>query len=235
MNRVQDTLQKIINTSDVSRYAKQYQASNMLLIEDFLPRDFVIEHLVPEVEHCKSYIHRVFVPGFKKSGSVSYQHLENYAPQLFQIYNLPAMKGFIENIVGNKLYCCPPSDQHAAALYYYTEPGDHIGIHYDKSFYKGKRFTVLIGMIQDSEHSKLVCYPDGKKKPPLTVATHPGTLVLFNGNVLWHKVSPLAENECRAILTLEYVTNTQMTFLNRHISNFKDRFLYFGKSEYQNA
>ena len=81
------------------------------------------------------------------------------------------MKKFIENIVGEPLMTCPEDDPHAVALYHYTEPGDHIGVHYDKSFYKGRRYTVLLGLIQDSVESKLMCFLganklDRRKKPP---------------------------------------------------------------------
>ena len=59
--------------------------------------------------------------------------------------------------------------------------------------------------------------------------THPGTLVVFYGDVLWHEVTPLAENEKRVILTMEYVTDPRMSWCNQFISNFKDKLLYFGK------
>ena len=144
-----------------------------------------------------------------------------------------AMKNFFESIVGETLFPCPDHDPHAVALYHYTEPGDHIGVHYDKSFYRGRRYTVLFGLIQDSTASKLVCYPGATKahrrKNPLEIMTHPGTLVIFEGNTLWHEVTPLAENEKRVILTMEYVTDQRMSTVNRWVSNFKDRWLYFGK------
>ena len=64
----------------------------------------------------------------------------------------------------------------------------------------------------------------------MDVLTHPGTLVIFNGDSLWHEVTPLGENEKRVILTMEFVTDNKMTRWNRFISHTKDRFLYFGKS-----
>ena len=105
-------------------------------------------------------------------------------------------------------------------------------MHYDKSFYRGHRYTVLLGMIQDSIASKLVCYPGSTKlnrrKNPMAVYTHPGTLVIFDGDSLWHEVTPLAENERGVILTMEFVTDNRMTPLNRFVSHLKDRILYFG-------
>ncbi len=58
---------------------------------------------------------------------------------------------------------------------------------------------------------------------------NPGTLVLFNGDRLWHKVTPLgAPPEERVILTMEYLTDPTMTPINRITSNVKDAIAYFG-------
>ena len=88
-------------------------------------------------------------------------------------------------------------------------------------------------MIQNSECSKLVCYPGGTKKNikknPVSIATHPGTLIIFNGDTLWHEVTPLGQEEKRVILTMEYLTDTRISLLNKWVSDFKDRFLYFGR------
>ncbi len=62
----------------------------------------------------------------------------------------------------------------------------------------------------------------------LQLATEPGTVVIFNGDKLWHAVMPLGESEERAVLTLEYVTNQEMGSIKRLYSNLKDAFGYFG-------
>src|SRR5204863_5341460 len=52
---------------------------------------------------------------------------------------------------------CPSNDPHRCALYAYTEEGDHIGWHYDTSYYKGERWTVLVGF-KDESSSRLLCH-----------------------------------------------------------------------------
>lgn len=229
----QDIMDRILHNPNVGFYAKQFQEKKLLIINHFLPEDYVKSFFVPEVNQCLPYVHRVKVGSFKKSGSISSQLLSQHAPELYALYHSPIMKQFVENVVGEPVQLCPDDDPHAVALYYYTEPGDHIGVHYDKSFYRGRRYTVLIGLIQDSHHSKLVCYPGSHKfnrrKNPIDVYTHPGTFVVFDGDVLWHEVTPLAENERRVILTMEYVTDNRMGKISRAVSHFKDRLLYFGK------
>src|SRR5918994_118849 len=85
--------------------------------------------------------------------------------------------------------------------------GGSIRFHFDTSYYRGARYTVLLGLIERSS-SRLVCqlYKNDPRRAPveLQLATHPGTLILFNGDTLWHAVTPLGQNEERVSLTLEY-------------------------------
>jgi len=226
----------LVSTTEPTKYTAQFRTQNqMIVLDQFLPEDFVVENFLPEVKTVEKYINRVNIPGFKKSGSVSAHILKKHAPQLYNLYQSDTILNFVQKLVDVQLMRCPEDDPHAIALYCYTEPGDRIGFHYDKSFYKGDRYTVLLGLIQDSTHSKLVCYPNGRKKgihnKPMSVATTPGKLVIFNGNSLWHEVSAIQGNEKRIILTMEFVTDQRMSFVNKLISDFKDRWLYFGKNK----
>lgn len=233
---IENMIKNAVGSYSVETLAQQYRhQKDLLVIDNFLPREEVVQYFLPEVEHCTAHIHRVNVPGFKKSGSVSQYSIKKHAPMLYQLYQSQALKEFVEKIIGEKIVNCPDHDAHAVALYYYTEPGDRIGVHYDKSFYRGKRFTLLLGMVQDSQHSQLICYPGATKfnrrKNPLRIYTHPGTFVLFNGDSLWHEVSALGDNERRAILTMEFLTDPRISKINQWISGFKDRLLYFGKKD----
>jgi hypothetical protein len=53
-------------------------------------------------------------------------------------------------------------------------------------------------------------------------------MVIFNGDKLWHAVTPLGADEERIALTMEYVTNPDMGTFKRLYSNLKDSFAYFG-------
>lgn len=235
MDAVLFSTQNFISNLQPKQYSTQFKLQNqMIIIDQFLPEEYVKQTFIPELDGLTPFINRVNIPGFKKSGSVSSQILKAHAPQLYDLYHSDAVLNFVEQLVDLKLQRCPERDPHAVALYYYTEPGDRIGIHYDKSFYRGARYTVLLGLVQDSEESKLLCYPEGRKKSPsntpLAVATTPGKLVIFNGNTLWHEVSPLGKNQKRVILTMEFLTDTRISFFNKIISDVKDRYLYFGKA-----
>jgi hypothetical protein len=88
--------------------------------------------------------------------------------------------------------------------------------------------------VQHSQQCQLVCqlYKDdpAREHIDLQLATHPGTMVIFNGDKLWHAVTPLEPGAERIILTMEYVTNRQMGAFKRFISNMKDAIAYFGVS-----
>ena len=216
---------------DVAASAERYLAQNeFLIIEEFLD-PAVVAAMVAEANAVRGRINRNFVPGKKKGGSVSSFVLADAAPVTEALYQSPELMALLGRIVGEQLLVCPETDPHRCALYYYTEKGDHIGYHFDTSFYKGKRYTVLIGLIERSS-SRLVCelYKDdpSRETEELRIATNPGTLVVFNGDKLWHCVTPLGENEERVVLTFEYVTDQRMGLLHRLVSDVKDAVAYFG-------
>jgi alkylated DNA repair dioxygenase AlkB len=223
-------LERALAALDVEAMRREYLAQGELLIlERWLP-DEVVAPMLEELERARPRIHRNYIPNHKKGGSVSAYDLSEVAPTITALYRSPRLREVLSTIAGRELQLCPPTDPHACALYFYTEPGDHIGFHYDRSYYKGSRFTVLVGLIERSS-SRLVCVPhkgDPEKERQLRLVTHPGTLVFFNGDALWHSISPLGEGEERVALTLEYVTDGRMNPLLRFVSNMKDAIAYFG-------
>jgi len=192
----------------------------------------VVTMLTTAAERLRPRVVRKAVPGYKKSGSVSYADVRELAPELAHLYTSPALIKALSRLAGAELLPCPERDLHRCALYYYTEPGDHIGFHYDSSHYKGDRYTVLIGVVNRTRESKLECelYKKVSHREPvkLSVTTDPGLLVFFNGDRLYHSVSRLEEDAERIVLTLEYVTDPHMNPLRRLVSDFKDAATYFG-------
>ena len=199
-------------------------------IQQFLPQE-VIDQFMAEVEIVRPKLNRNYIPTHKKGGSVSHYLLREYAPSILAFYHSPAFIEWLSRIAGTPLLLCPDDDPHACALYFYTEAGDHIGWHYDTSYYNGARYTVLLGLV-DQSTSRLECRlhtkePDREEKE-LSLTTDPGLLVFFNGDKLYHAVTPSSEGEERIVLTLEYVTDPTMSLGKRWFSNLKDAFSYFG-------
>ena len=229
---VVDAVERALAGLDFDDVKKTYWEQNeFVCLERWLPAS-IVERMVAEVERVRPAIHRNYIPRHKKGGSVSYYTLVEQAPTILALYRAPAFVRFLAGLTGRPLQPCPESDPHACALYFYTEPGDHIGFHFDTSYYKGSRYTVLVGLIERSS-SRLVCQlfkddPGGRPLVEFRLATHPGTLVAFNGDKLWHAITPLGQHEERVSLTLEYVTDPSMSAMKRLFSNLKDSFAYFG-------
>lgn len=232
MPDVEGYLVRTIESVDVSGIHRTYWEQNeFVLLERFLP-PAVIERCLSDLQRLEGDIHRNYVPGHKQGGSVSFYSIKEKAPDLLALYRSEGLRSFLSLVVGVPLHLCPERDPHSCALYYYTKPGDHIGFHYDRSYYQGARYTVLIGLVEESEHCRLVARVRKGSTPPeiseTRIAMEPGTMVVFNGDKLWHAVTPLGPHERRIILTLQYVTDQRMGPLNQLFSNLKDAFAYFG-------
>ena len=233
LHSVQQQVTDVVAGVNIDQWSRQYwEQGEFIAFERLMPKT-LIEEFMQEVAVVRSKINRNFIPKHKKGGSVSYYLLQEFAPALLAFYQHPEWIKVLSQIAGVPLLLCPDEDPHACALYFYTEPGDHIGYHYDTSYYKGARYTVLIGL-HDLSTSQLLCRlhtkePD-REVQELSLATEPGTFIFFNGDKLHHAVSPIAQGEERIVLTLQYVTNPAMSFAHRWFSNMKDAVGYFGWS-----
>ena len=201
-----------------------------LRLADFLP-PAITAKLAESAAAVESKVNRNYLPGHKQGGSVSRHTLDESAPFVAELYRAPALLRWLERIAGERLQLSPPDDPHAYAFYFYTRPGDHIGWHYDTSYYKGRRYTLLLGVIDESScrldyelHTREV----NAKVVAGSWQIPPGGLVFFDGDKLKHRISALGENERRVSLTFEYVTDPRMNAWWRLISNMKDAFAYFG-------
>jgi len=228
-----EAVDQAVASVDFDRVRKEYWDQNeFVVLPGFLPRKAVEAYLVPRVERLKPLLNRNYIPGRKKGASVSYFIVREKGPEFLELYRSPAFLDFLSRLVNARLMLCPERDPHSCALYYYTEPGDYIGYHYDTSYYKGARYTILMGLVDQAKNCKLVCqlYKDDPTRTPkdLELITEPGDLVIFNGDKLWHAVTPLGEGEYRVVVTMEYVTTQEMSPFKRIYSNLKDAFGYFG-------
>lgn len=224
-------LDRVDSTQARERYLDQ---GEFLFVEDFLPAS-VQQALLDATKASRGDLNRNYIPGHKKGGSVSRHTIDRLAPVIANLYRDPALIGWLEAVCGERLQFSPADDPHAYALYFYTEPGDHIGWHYDTSYYQGRRYTVLLGVVDQSSarlqyrlHTRPSVHVSERTPVDGEIALKPGALVLFNGDQLYHRITPLGANEERIALTFEYVTDPRMTPWRRLISNLKDSFAYFG-------
>lgn len=224
-------LEESLANCDVAALRARYLAQGeFVTVERFLSPE-LLARLLEELALVAPRVHRNFIPGYKKGGSISRYDLDALAPSFGALYRDAALRRFLEAVTGQELLECPPADPHGYALYLYTEPGDHIGFHYDTSYYRGARYTVLLGLVDESSaRLRYVLHrgEPGREPDAGEIALDPGRLVLFNGDKLWHCITPLGAGERRVALTFEYLTDTGMHPLRRFVSNMKDAVAYFG-------
>ena len=220
-----------LDSLDLQSLRGEYAAQgSFLYVDDFLPAELTAQ-LIAAVSAVEGSINRNYLPGHKQGGSVSRHAIDRQAPVIAELYRSAALLHWLEQLTGERLQLSPPDDPHAYALYFYTRPGDHIGWHYDTSYYAGRRYTLLLGLIDDSSCRLDYQLHTREKAAPVvsgSLKIAPGGLVVFNGDALRHRITPSLPGETRVSLTFEYVTDPRMHPWWRLISNMKDAFAYFG-------
>jgi hypothetical protein len=201
-----------------------------LYLPDFLSAGITAQ-LAAAVAAVTTSVNRNYLPGHKQGGSVSRHTIDRLAPFIGELYRSEALIRWLGELAGERLQVSPSDDPHAYAFYFYTRAGDHIGWHYDTSYYAGRRYTLLIGVIDQSTSRldyQLHTREAGVTMVPGSLQIPPGGLVFFDGDKLRHRITPLAAGEMRVSLTFEYVTDPTMRLWRRVISNMKDAVAYFG-------
>ena len=174
---------------------------------------------------------RIHIPGHKRGVTISYEALHGVAPDVVAFYHSSELHAFCSQIVGEPVYVTPLHDQSSCSVLCYTSPGDHIGWHRDLNFYKGRHFTALLFVINESSVGRLssaeltVRTPSSSRECP--VVTPPNTFVFFEGARVWHKVTPLGEREKRVVLSMTFSTNPTANPLQSAVRRFKD-VAYYG-------
>jgi alkylated DNA repair dioxygenase AlkB len=216
---------------DLPALQQEFRAQGAFVyLPQFLPQALTAQ-LIAAVAAVTPAVNRNYLPGHKQGGSVSRHAIDELAPAIAALYRSPDLIAWLSGVAGEPLQVSPQDDPHAYALYFYTEPGDHIGWHYDTSYYAGRRYTVLIGVIDESScrlDYQLHTRSRDLAPQPGSVQIAPVGLVFFDGDALRHRISPLAAGERRVSLTFEYVTDPRMRRWGRFVSNMKDSIAYFG-------
>jgi len=229
--RIDELISDSLRETDEANLRQRYfEQDEFVIVEDFLPSEGLSRWEV-ELEKLKPHIHRNYLPGHKKGGSVAYQTVNALAPSITGLYHSAPLLRFLRRVVSAEINECPPNDPHRCALYAYTEEGDHMGWHYDTSYYRDRRWTVLVGF-KDESSSRLLCHlhtrNPNRDAVKLELQIKPGALVIFNGDKVYHAVSPLKEGESRYVVSMQYVTTGDMHPFMRFVSNMKDAVAYFG-------
>jgi hypothetical protein len=231
MSDAQTAITARLRSVDAEPLRREFvQQGAFLYLKDFLTPE-ITGQLIAAVAEVRESVNRNYLPGHKQGGSVSRHTIDRLAPFIADLYRSTALIDWLGQLSGEQLQVSPAEDAHAYALYFYSRPGDHIGWHYDNSYYAGRRYTVLFGIIDESScrlDYQLHTREAGVAMVAGSLQIPPGGMVFFDGDKLRHRITPLAENEFRVSLTFEYLTDPTMHPWRRVISNMKDAVAYFG-------
>ena len=161
----------------------------------------------------------------KRGITISTKNVNKYAPNLINYY-----KNDLCNIVSKhlklKLFTTDLDLPTSCAILIYDNEGDWINWHYDYNYYDDRFFTVLIPITNHATCTEFQFKNDNNEIKSINLINN--NSICFEGNYLYHRASKLCKNEKRVILSCQYVTNNNMSFLNRLRIKLKD-FAYTGK------
>lgn len=200
----------------------------LVYLTDILPAD-QFEAIRAEIEALVD-TERSYLPAHKKGGTVAYETLIAKAPRVVGLYRSPAMAQLVSSILGEPVRPTPIHDQSSCSILFYERPNDHIGWHYDHNFYRGRHVTILIPIINRNASG------DGLSAARLEVRvgdqiqvieTPPNSFVMFEGQFVLHRVTPIAAGERRVILSMTFTTDPRSSLAQGIKRRIKDT-AFFG-------
>lgn len=224
----------------VERYGAQLNLPGRLpdALPDFQQRLAVVADVLPESAFVqlrtaalrRQQTERSYFPVHKQGGTVAYEDLFQVAPEVIAFYQSDYLRRICSAIIGEPVLPTPLHDQSSCSLLFYDRPRDHIGWHYDYNFYNGRHFTVLLPLVnrhlgEDRLSSAQLEIRRGDRE--VMIPTPPNTLIVFEGARVLHRVTRLAENELRVMLSMTFCTVPRASLLKGTIRRFKD-IAYFG-------
>lgn len=199
----------------------------LVKVPDFLPAG-VFARLRADIIGLDAQ-ERTHMPIMRRGATAAYETLIAEVPSVVAWYHSPDLMKFISRVVGAAVEPTPINDQNSLSILHYDQPLDHIGWHYDHNFYRGRHFTALLTIVNEGSdkgglsHAVLTARLDGK---PVAILTEPNSLVLFEGALVRHKVTPLQAGERRVVLSMTCCTDPRARLWQGIARRIKDTAYY---------
>lgn len=218
----------IVSTAERDSLATEFARENIVRIGDFVHPDY-LQSLRQEAESSVPMMTPSFIPTHKKGRTLSYEKIHHHAPGCLSFYHSPQVNEWVSTIVGMPVFPTPDGDQSSLSVLCYNEKGDHINWHYDHNFYRGRHFTVLLSLANESATGGLSQSNLMRKRPgglEQTFNTAPNTLMIFEGARVLHRASPTAEGDLRIMLSMTYCADPRTHWLKEFARRIKDTAFY---------
>lgn len=228
---MESAITDLLNPFDAECVARTYRDQGQIVYLESALRQDTLARALGECRSLRSRARRRWFPGVRRGGAIGYQALQELAPSIVNLYRSPAFVRFVGQIVGRDLLLKSERDGLACAVYWYRRQGDHMRAHFDHcGCSEEASITILCGLVDDcTNHLEYqVKGEHGMLLSPKLLAIEPGAMLIFNGSRVLHGVTPLGENEERAVLALSYTSQAVMPWSHRLHQNIKDALVYFG-------
>lgn len=199
----------------------------LVKIPDFLPAG-VFARLRADILGLDAQ-ERAHMPIMRRGATAAYETLIAAVPSVVAYYHSSDLMRFISRIVKDTVEPTPINDQNSLSILHYDKPLDHIGWHYDHNFYRGRHFTALLTIVNEGSgkgglsHAVLTARLDGQA---VAIPTEPNSLVLFEGALVRHKVTPLRDGERRVVLSMTCCTDSRARLWQGIARRVKDTAYY---------
>ena len=168
---------------------------------------------------------RVHIPTHKRGTTVPYSDIRERYPEIARYYQSDFLADRISRSARIAVLPTPLHDQSSCSLLIYDRPGDRIGWHYDHNFYNGRHFTALLALVNEHHVERRLSSSELQIETDdgaVTVPMPPNTLVLFEGAIVRHTVTPLGRDERRIILSMTFCSDPTVTPFRDLQRRFKD-------------
>lgn len=178
-------------------------------------------HIKTDLEKCINDISiqkRVNIPMWKSGKTIPTSTLVEHYPNIILWY-----KDFAKTIsvlVNDKVDITPLNFETSCCILIYDQKDDFINWHFDVNYFNGRFFTVLIPITIDKTCTKYIYKNHNEEDKEIDLVKD--KCIVFEGEKVFHMASKLCEGEKRAILSLQYSTNSDINLLNKLFMRFKD-------------
>lgn len=218
----------IAATHNLEAIAAEFTRESIVRIDGFLrPDDLSL--LRREVEACVPRMVPSFIPTHKKGRTLSYEKIHRFAPGCLNVYHSDQVRQWVSQVVGMPVLPTPDGDQSSLSVLCYNEKGDHINWHYDHNFYRGRHFTVLLSLANESKSggpSQSTLLRKRQTGDEQSFDTSPNTLIVFEGARVLHKASPTADGDLRMMLSMTFCTDPRTNPVKEFARRVKDTAFY---------
>jgi alkylated DNA repair dioxygenase AlkB len=150
---------------------------------------------------------RVSMYSMRAARTFDSQYVQKYMPDLLAAY--ADVQKVVSRTVGQPVYQAPLDGPLSVCVISYDKPGDAIQWHYDDNYFSGRFFTVLVPVTKERSCSSYQ-FRNRDGKPENVRLEETGEALLFEGNKVWHRSTPLCPDQHRVIVSFQFTTDTRI-------------------------